>query len=422
MNKQQPISKFSNDLIWNVLGFGGIVLIGILINVVILTFYDTKALGVFNQVYAIYILLSQLAVGGVHLAIQYFVPKSVNDSDELSNLLITALFSSLLTGVLFIGIGYLAVPLLGQLLGSSDVADGLSLTLWGLFFFSFNKIILSFLNGLREMKKFAFFQFLRFFLMISSLFVLLYFQFPMKYIATILAISECILFVFLIFVVFKYLKINIGTKLKQTFSLQFKFGNKVLLGNFLLDINTKIDIFTLGIFMSDYWVGIYSFAATIAEGFMQLSVLLRNNINPIITRLHSNENVSLMTKVLRKNKRLFFKYTFALGVLSILGFPIFGFIAGVNELLITSIIYAVLIGGFVISGGYQPFLMIFNQVGLPKTHTLFIFIICISNIIFNILFVPIVGVVGAAIGTAISFIVQLIAMKILIQKKIGIKI
>ena len=422
MSKQQPISKFSNDLIWNVLGFGGIVLIGILINVVILTFYDTKALGVFNQVYAIYILLSQLAVGGVHLAIQYFVPKSVNDSNELSNLLITALFSSLLTGILFIGIGYLTVPYLGQLLGSSDVAEGLNLTLWGLFFFSFNKIILSFLNGLREMKKFAFFQFLRFFLMISSLFVLMYFQSPMKYIATILAISECILFVILIFVVFKYLKINIGTKLKETFSIQFKFGNKVLLGNFLLDINTKIDIFTLGVFMSDYWVGIYSFAATIAEGFMQLSVLLRNNINPIITRLHSNQNLNLMTKVLRKNKQLFFKYTFALGVLSILGFPLFAFVAGVNELMITSVIYAVLIGGFVISGGYQPFLMIFNQVGLPKTHTLFIFIICISNIVFNILFVPIVGVAGAAIGTAISFIVQLIAMKILIQKKIGIKI
>uniref|UniRef100_UPI0040492084 oligosaccharide flippase family protein n=2 Tax=Flavobacterium sp. TaxID=239 RepID=UPI0040492084 len=422
MKTKKSQTKFSNDLIWNVFGFGGIVLIGILINVIILNFYDANALGVFNQVYAIYILLSQLAVGGVHLAIQYFVPKSVNDSNELNNLLITALFSSFLTGILFIGIGYLAVPYLGRILGSSDVADGLNLTLWGLFFFSFNKIILSFLNGLREMKKFALFQFLRFFLMISSLFVLLYFESPMKYIATILAISECILFVILIFVVFKYLKINIGTKLKETFSLQFKFGNKVLLGNFLLDINTKIDIFTLGVFMSDYWVGIYSFAATIAEGFMQLSVLLRNNINPIITRLHSNDNLSLMTKVLRKNKRLFFKYTFVLGVLSILGFPIFGFIAGVDELLIASVIYAVLIGGFVISGGYQPFLMIFNQVGLPKTHTLFIFIICISNILFNILLVPTVGAVGAAIGTAISFIVQLIAMKILIQKKIGIKI
>lgn len=422
MKTKKSQTKFSNDLIWNVFGFGGIVLIGILINVIILNFYDANALGVFNQVYAIYILLSQLAVGGVHLAIQYFVPKSVNDSNELNNLLITALFSSFLTGILFIGIGYLAVPYLGRILGSSDVADGLNLTLWGLFFFSFNKIILSFLNGLREMKKFALFQFLRFFLMISSLFVLLYFKSPMKYIATILAISECILFVILIFVVFKYLKINIGIKLKETFSLQFKFGNKVLLGNFLLDINTKIDIFTLGVFMSDYWVGIYSFAATIAEGFMQLSVLLRNNINPIITRLHSNDNLSLMTKVLRKNKRLFFKYSFVLGVLSILGFPIFGFIAGVDELLIASVIYAVLIGGFVISGGYQPFLMIFNQVGLPKIHTLFIFIICISNILFNILLVPTVGAVGAAIGTAISFIVQLIAMKILIQKKIGIKI
>lgn len=422
MNKQKPISKFSNDLIWNVLGFGGIVLIGILINVIILNFYDTNALGVFNQVYALYILLSQLAVGGVHLAIQYFVPKSKGERTELTNLLVTALLSSILTGLLVVGLGYLSIPFIGELLGSSDVADGLTYTLWGLFFFSFNKIILSFLNGLREMKKFAFFQFLRFFLMISALFVLLNLTISMKYLAMILSISELILFIVLIFIVFPYLKFNFGKVFKSTFSMQFGFGRKVLLGNFLLDINTKIDIFTLGVFMTDYWVGIYSFAATIAEGFMQLSVLLRNNINPIITRLHSNENPTLMLKVLNKSKRLFFKYTLGLGVLSILGFPLFAYIAGVQEFAITSLIYAVLVGGFIISGGYQPFLMIFNQVGRPNTHTLFIFIICTSNIVFNILLVPMVGAVGAALGTAISFIIQLIAMKVLIQKHLGIKL
>lgn len=422
MKTKKPITKFSNDLIWNVFGFGGIVLIGILINVIILNFYDANALGVFNQVYAIYILLSQLAVGGVHLAIQYFVPQASTDKETLNQLLISSLFSSLLTGILFIGIGYLAIPYIGKLLGSEDIIDGMKYTFWGLFFFSFNKIILSFLNGLREMKKFAFFQLLRFILMLACLIVFLNTNFHMKYLAIILAVSELILFLTLIFVVIGYLKIKINAALKDVFINQFRFGNRALMGNFLLDINTKIDIFTLGIFLTDFWVGVYSFAATIAEGFMQLAVLLRNNINPIITRLYAGENIKLMTVVLRKNKRLFFKYTFILGVLSIIGFPVFAFIAGVEDVLTVSIIYSVLVGGFIISGGYQPYLMLFNQVGMPKTHTLFIFIICLSNIVFNLIFVPLIGVVGAAVGTAISFLIQIVVMRFLIKKRIGIKL
>jgi len=422
MKTKKPTTKFSNDLIWNVFGFGGIVLIGILINVIILNFYDANALGVFNQVYAIYILLSQLAVGGVHLAIQYFVPQASTNKETLNQLLISSLFSSLLTGILFIGIGYLTIPYIGKLLGSEDIVDGMKYTFWGLFFFSFNKIILSFLNGLREMKKFAFFQLLRFILMFTCLIVFLNTNFHMKYLAIILAVSELLLFLTLIFVVIGHLKIKVNGELKEVFYSQFRFGNKALLGNFLLDINTKIDIFTLGIFLTDFWVGVYSFAATIAEGFMQLAVLLRNNINPIITRLYAGENVKLMTAVLQKNKRLFFKYIFILGVLSIIGFPFFAYIAGVDVVFTVSIIYSVLIGGFIVSGGYQPYLMFFNQVGMPKTHTLFIFIICISNVVFNLIFVPLIGVVGAAVGTAMSFLVQLVVMKLLIKKRIGIKL
>lgn len=415
-------SKFSIDLIWNVFGFGGVVLIGILLNVLILNFYDANALGVFNQVYAVYILLSQLAVGGVHLAIQYFVPQNSNNNEALRHLLVTSLFSSVLTGICFIGLGYLSIPFLGKLLGSEDLETGMYYTFWGLFFFSFNKIILSFLNGLREMKKFAFFQFLRFFLMLISLSILLYLKVDMKYLAVILALSELVLFLILIVVIHKYLIFRINSTMKQVFYNQFRFGNKVLLGNFLLDINTKIDIFTLGIFLSDFWVGIYSFAATIAEGFMQLAVLLRNNINPIITRLYEGKNLRLMTSVLQKNRKLFFKYTFVLGVISIMGFPVFAFLAGVEDVTTTSIIYAVLVGGFIITGGYQPYLMFFNQVGMPKTHTLFILIICSSNIICNIILVPLIGVVGAAVGTAISFLIQMFVMKLLIKKKVEINL
>ena len=72
-----PDGKFSKDLLWNASAFALSALLGVLVNLLIVRFYDPAALGVFNLVYASYILLSQLAVGGVHLAIQAFVPREL---------------------------------------------------------------------------------------------------------------------------------------------------------------------------------------------------------------------------------------------------------------------------------------------------------------------------------------------------------
>jgi O-antigen/teichoic acid export membrane protein len=90
-----PAGKFSTDIIWSAGAFALGAVFGVLVNVVIVRGHDAAALGVFNLVYAVYILLSQLAVGGVHLAVQAFVPReiaagrSANDQVSASMLLST---------------------------------------------------------------------------------------------------------------------------------------------------------------------------------------------------------------------------------------------------------------------------------------------------------------------------------------------
>jgi len=413
------ITKFKNDLFWNAISFGGIVVLGVLLNILILTFYDESALGVFNQVYAIFILLSQLAVGGVHLSIQYYVPSSSNSKEHISQYLTTALVSSLATGIVAIGVGYLLIPLIGKMLNSPEVTLGLYYSLWGLFFFSFNKIILSVFNGMREMKKFALFQFLRFSFMTIFLIILLFNNAPVYLLASILAFSELLLFLILIFSISPFLIWKFNKRFKKIFMIQNKFGITALFGNFLLDVNTKIDIFTLGIFLEDKWVGIYSFAATIAEGYMQFAVLLRNNINPIITKLIRKKNPSLIVKVLRENKIKFYKVLGLLGILSIAGFLVLIFILDRDYKLMSILLYAILITGFILSGGYQPFLMFFNQIGKPKIQTIYISFVCFSNIIFNFLLVPLIGVYGAAVGTALSFIFQVFLFRWLMKRSLN---
>jgi O-antigen/teichoic acid export membrane protein len=64
-----------------------------------------------------------------------------------------------------------------------------------------------------------------------------------------------------------------------------------------------------------------------------------------------------------------------------------------------------------ISSGYQPFLMLFNQFGHPWQQTKFIFVLFLSNVLLVLMLVPILGYYGAALGTGLSFIVQLFYQK-----------
>ena len=60
----------------------------------------------------------------------------------------------------------------------------------------------------------------------------------------------------------------------------------------LIELNTRVDIIMIGIFMSDEKVGIYSFAALFAEGFYQLLIVLQNIMNPIMARQFSNSKLN----------------------------------------------------------------------------------------------------------------------------------
>lgn len=418
-------SKFKSDILWNIFSYGGILVIGVLLNILINVYYDEEALGVFNQSYAIYIFLSQLAVGGVHLSIQYFIPKYSTNKKHISDLLITAVIAAILTSTIVVLLAYMFIPIIGEyFLKSQNVEKSLYYTLWGLLFFSINKIILSLHNGLRNMKIFAVFQLLRFVLFLISLVYLIYFEYPVYYLSSILPVGEFLLFSIMLFSILKYLyQVRYSNRLKRIFKVQFQHGNKVLLGNFLLDLNTKVDVLILGFFLDDSKVGIYSFASTIFEGFTQISVLLRNNLNPIITKtFNSTNNIKLFQKIIKRNMRDFSKIIFILGILSIIFFPVIPILFQLNNIFEMSVLYFILCAGFMIAGGYNILLMIFNQIGYPELQTKYIFLLFISNAILNLVLIPILGLYGSALGTSLSYIFQIFLIKYFFNKHLHINL
>ena len=75
--------KFLGDTAWNYGAFAVMAATGVILNFFIAWRFGTAALGVFNQIYAVYMVMAQLAVFGVHDSAQKYVAEHSGDAAAL---------------------------------------------------------------------------------------------------------------------------------------------------------------------------------------------------------------------------------------------------------------------------------------------------------------------------------------------------
>lgn len=83
LDEPHATHKFRRDLRWSLAALGLTGACGLALNTLIGVTYGKEALGVFNQVFAAYILLSQLAVLGVHFSTLKHLSESVETGAAL---------------------------------------------------------------------------------------------------------------------------------------------------------------------------------------------------------------------------------------------------------------------------------------------------------------------------------------------------
>ena len=416
--------KFSKDALVNLasVGFSGVLYV--LLNAIIINHYNEAVLGVFNQAYTVYILLSQITVFGIHLSVQQFVPRNFNNTKILGEGMAGALLITLAiaTGVTLLA--YLFTPFLEQVFNSHNVMQAVQLCLWGVILFSLNKVLFAYLNGKRLMTHFAVFTLARFVLMFITAIIIMFVVNNPSYLVLSLVIPEVVLFVIMLIHLASTLTLRFNSSAMSMLKQHVLFGRKAFVGNLLLDINTRVDVVMLGVLLTDTEVGIYSFVLSVAEGILQIPVVFRNNINPIITKASVLGNVSgKLGLLLSKNIRAFYKIIGGIGIIAIVCYPV-----GLMILPIDSyfwdywFLFAILIGGIILSSGYLPFTMIFNQLNLPGVQSRMFFWIFIINVFANYTLINFIGLYGAAIGTSVSYVAHVFLIKYFAQKHSNLKL
>jgi O-antigen/teichoic acid export membrane protein len=215
----------------------------------------------------------------------------------------------------------------------------------------------------------------------------------------------------------------INSNLKEWILVHFNFGRKAFIGNFVFDVNTKVDVLILGLFVNNSMVGLYSFASTFFEGFSQLPVLIRNNINPILTKVYFKSKPELFTRIVKGSIRRSYKFIGLIGLLGIIGYPCLLWLSGNSENMFLSWqVFSILLLGLVFSGGYQVVILLFNQIHMPGIQSILLSMYFGMNVVLNFILVPQLGLLGSALATSLAAIFSIYLVKYFTWKTIALGI
>ncbi len=415
--------KFQQDVLWNFASLAVLGVSGIALNVLIGRYYDDATLGVFNQALAAYIFFSQIAVGGINLSVLRSVAEHQGDRQKITSIVIGSLAPTLVLASVTTLAFYFARSPIAALLESDGVATGIAAAAPGLFFFALNKVLLAVVNGVQRMRAYAIYQALRYALILGGLLVAMGVDLDGNELAFVFTFAECILFVVLAIEVGRQLSFPFDRSWTQWTGVHLSYGIRSVLSGVMLELNARVDILMIGYFMSDAAVGIYTFAAMIAEGVYQLLVVLQSVYNPILARQLAQRAFDELHAMVAKGRRYTYLGMAAVGIVAVLVYPTaLGVLVDKPEFLASAGPFAFLMAGIVLASGYIPFGQTLLMGGHPGWHTGLMAVTVLTNVIGNAILIPIYGLNGAAVATAIATVVSVFVLKAFVKRCLGFRL
>lgn len=415
--------KFGRDVSWNIVSVGVLGVSGIIISALIARFYGPTHLGVFNQVFAVYIVASQFAVGGLQFSVLKHVSQYVEERDTCNQVISSAIVVTVLLAVTVSALILALRGFIGDVLGSPDVSVSLMYVIPGIACFAVNKVLMAVVNGYRNMQAYAFFQAMRYVSMAFLLVAAIVIQLPGTKLPLILSGAEILLLISLAIYILRLYSPVRPKKWLGWARTHISFGAKAFPAGALQESNTRVDVLMLGVFVSDRLVGIYSLAAMFGEGMAQLGVVLRTNVNPVIANMYFSGRKEELRELIRRGVKMFYVAMAVVLLLACVGYPVFvNIFIGGGDFMASWPLFCILMLGVALSAGYLPFNMLLTQTGHPGIYTLMITAIVLSNVMLNGLLIPFWGMYGAAIATGISFILGALYLRLLTKRYLEMKI
>jgi len=415
--------RLRRDIVWNLVPVVLLGAVGLGMNFLIGGWWGAAALGVFNQVTVAYFVVSVIAAAGIQYSVLRMIAERPADREHVASAAVGALLPTLVLGssmwLLFVVI---SGPV-GHWVDSSDVSIGM---LWagpGLLCFALNKVLLGIVNGLRRMRAFAIYTSLRYLLLALGLLIARLVHVPQARLAAIWTFAEGVLFIVLCGELIATVQLRAAARWRDAMRSHLRYGLRGVLATLAFEINSKLDVWLLGVAMSDRVVGIYSLAAALWEGVMQLAVVVQNNINPVLALDLAQQRTAEIEVFARRVRRWFVPGFIAVAAVAAALYPAtVPRVIGNPDFMQGAAPFAILVAGAALCAPYLPFQQILLMAALPGFQTIYVTIVLVTNCAINLVLVPVLGTVGAAIASASALAMSALLLRFMVRRQIGARV
>ncbi len=221
------------------------------------------------------------------------------------------------------------------------------------------------------------------------------------------AINFCLYFYFLYIHSEKNISIS-WTSIVPT----IKYGGAMHLGIILNEMEYRIDIFLLLLFLSPTEVGIYSVSVAMAQILWYVTNSVNNVLFPRISSQTDND-ISFFNHVLKYV--LFANISIAI-LLVISGYPLVLILYG-NDFLGAYPVFLVLLPGLIADVMSRTIISWIKGIGQPLLLSYVSAITLIANIGLNCLLIPKFGIMGAAVSSTLSYSLRSVILLSIFVKK-----
>lgn len=381
-----------------------VMFIGILINTILGRSLGATGLGLYTLVLVFYGILTLIGEFGLPMAIIRYVAEFKDNKEELNKIVSCGVINSIIFGFLILIILYTTSDILAQIYSKPKLSSLLKIISIIFPFFFISDALLFFLNGLKKIKLYSLFLILRRLLIL--LFTIFFLEWGWNVEGAVIAlvissvVASTILLIYLkSLIIFTFQDYVSNTK------ILLNFGVKILLAGSVNLINTTAGTLLIGYFLLDKDVGIYAIATMFANLFLMIPNSIDTIVYPTVSEFNNPKNIH---KSLGNMINKIIKYSFI--ILSLLAIFIIIFSKEViillfpnrPEFLLARPAIMILLFGMMIYGSIGSVGSTFSGMNRPDIPLKVSLIAAISNLFFNIMLIPKLGINGAAIATAIS--------------------
>lgn len=393
-------SKIVADSAWSYTAFAVMAASGVLLNLVIGDVRGAVGLGVFSQVMAVFVIAAHLSVFGLHNAAFRAI---VLAPAEAAGILSSAVAAALPFGCGTMLVLFAAAQPLGAVLDSPDTGRAILWLAPGILFFGVNKIGLAALNALLLMRRYAIGQMLRYVTLGGALVAVVFLDWPLHHFGTAFTIAEVIVTLYLLTATASITAPGPRLPQRSRVAALLRFGSRSAASGLLTEINLRVDVLMLGWFLSDRAVGIYAIAAMVIEGVGNIALVVRNLVNPHLTRLLVAGDQRGLGRLIGRIQLAAVPFLVFLMLMAWLLFqPVIRLLLGQSELDQALAPLVILLGLMIPYFSFYAFEEAFMLAGRAGMQSLYHLGITVMNVMLNLVLIPIWGIEGAAAATGLA--------------------